>query len=33
LFDSRGNLVGITTAISTVAANMAFAIAASEFWP
>jgi S1-C subfamily serine protease len=33
LFDSRGNLVGITTAISTIAANMNFSIAAEEFWP
>ena len=33
LFDARGNLVGITTAISTIAANMNFSIAAEEFWP
>ena len=33
LFDSRGNLVGITTAISAVAANMSFSIAAEDFWP
>jgi hypothetical protein len=33
LFDTRGNLVGITTAISTIAANMNFSIAAEEFWP
>lgn len=33
LFDSRGNLVGITTAISTIAANLNFSIAAEEFWP
>jgi hypothetical protein len=33
LFDARGNLVGITTAISTVAANMSFSIAAEDFWP
>ncbi len=33
LFDARGNLVGITTAISTIAANLNFSIAAEEFWP
>lgn len=33
LFDARGNLVGITTAISAVAANMSFSIAAEDFWP
>jgi S1-C subfamily serine protease len=33
LFDAHGNLVGITTAISTIAANMNFSIAAEEFWP
>jgi S1-C subfamily serine protease len=33
LFDERGNLVGITTAISAVAANMSFSIAAEDFWP
>ncbi len=33
LFDTRGNLVGITTAISTIAANLNFSIAAEEFWP
>ncbi len=33
LFDARGNLVGITTAISSVAANMSFSIAAEDFWP
>jgi S1-C subfamily serine protease len=33
LFDAHGNLVGITTAISTIAANLNFSIAAEEFWP
>ena len=33
LFDSRGNLVGITTAISSVIPNTSFSIAAEEFWP
>ena len=33
LFDSRGNLVGITTAISAIAAHMNFSIAAEDFWP
>jgi hypothetical protein len=33
LFDVHGNLVGITTAISTIAANLNFSIAAEEFWP
>ncbi|MDB5394140.1 MAG: Trypsin-like serine protease [Rhodospirillales bacterium] len=33
LFDARGNLVGITTAIDTIAANINFSIAAEEFWP
>ena len=32
LFDARGNLVGITTAISATAANLNFAIAAQDFW-
>lgn len=33
LFDARGNLVGITTAISSITANMNFSIAAEDFWP
>lgn len=33
LFDSRGNLVGITTAISSIVPNTAFSIAAEDFWP
>ncbi len=33
LFDSRGNLVGITTAISTNVPNTSFSIAAEDFWP
>jgi S1-C subfamily serine protease len=33
LFDTRGNLVGITTAISTNIPNLNFSIAASDFWP
>jgi S1-C subfamily serine protease len=33
LFDARGNLVGITTAISSNAPNMNFSIAAEDFWP
>jgi S1-C subfamily serine protease len=33
LFDARGNLVGITTAISTTVANLNFSIAAEDFWP
>jgi S1-C subfamily serine protease len=33
LFDSRGNLVGITTLGGTAAPNLNFAIAAEDFWP
>jgi hypothetical protein len=33
LFDARGNLVGITTAISSDIPNMNFSIAAEDFWP
>ncbi len=33
LFDARGNLVGITTAISSITANLNFSIAAEDFWP
>jgi hypothetical protein len=33
LFDARGNLVGITTAIATNVPNTAFSIAAEDFWP
>jgi S1-C subfamily serine protease len=33
LFDARGNLVGITTAISVAAPNLNFALAAEDFWP
>jgi hypothetical protein len=33
LFDARGNLVGITTAISSITANLNFSIAAQDFWP
>jgi hypothetical protein len=33
LFDARGNLVGITTAIATNMPNTAFSIAAEDFWP
>ncbi len=33
LFDARGNLVGITTAISTTVANLNLSIAADDFWP
>ncbi len=33
LFDTRGNLVGITTAISSITANLNFSIAAEDFWP
>jgi hypothetical protein len=33
LFDAHGNLVGITTAISTNMPNTAFSIAAEDFWP
>jgi S1-C subfamily serine protease len=33
LFDGRGNLVGITTAISSVVPNTSFSIAADDFWP
>jgi hypothetical protein len=32
LFDARGNLVGITTAISATAPNLNFSIAAQDFW-
>jgi S1-C subfamily serine protease len=32
LFDSRGNLIGITTAISKTVANMNFSIAAEDFF-
>lgn len=32
LFDSRGNLIGITTAFITGAQNINFAIAAEDFW-
>jgi S1-C subfamily serine protease len=33
LFDERGNLVGITTAIAANMPNTAFSIAAEDFWP
>jgi hypothetical protein len=33
LFDARGNLVGVTTAISSITANLNFSIAAEDFWP
>ncbi len=33
LFDGRGNLVGITTAISSIVPNTSFSIAADDFWP
>jgi S1-C subfamily serine protease len=33
LFDARGNLVGITTAIATNVPNTSFSIAAEDFWP
>jgi S1-C subfamily serine protease len=33
LFDQRGNLVGITTAISSIVPNTSFSIAAEDFWP
>ncbi len=33
LFDERGNLVGITTAIASNMPNTAFSIAAEDFWP
>jgi len=33
LFDARGNLVGITTAISSIVPNTSFSIAAEDFWP
>jgi S1-C subfamily serine protease len=32
LFDARGNLVGITTAVATNVANLSFSIAAEDFW-
>lgn len=33
LFDGRGNLAGITTAISSIVPNTSFSIAADDFWP
>jgi hypothetical protein len=33
LFDARGNLVGITTAIAANVPNTSFSIAAEDFWP
>jgi len=33
LFDARGNLVGISTAMNTSIPNQNFAIAAEDFWP
>jgi len=33
LFDAKGNLVGITTAINAKIPNESFAIAAEDFWP
>lgn len=33
LFDARGNLVGITTAISSIVPNTSFSIVAEDFWP
>ena len=33
LFDARGNLIGITTAISSITANLNFSIAGEDFWP
>jgi hypothetical protein len=32
LFDVRGNLVGITTAVATNVTNLSFSIAADDFW-